>query len=141
VGYCAAYESVTKYNCRRSVKEYQRGGIDALYWFNYGTNKSQLETHAVSILQSFTEKPPRNAREAKSRIEKMTGIKRSPTQIRAFMKRHKLRYIKMGHIPAKANTEQQKQWVETTLTPVIKEAQKGECHLYLKKTGLQYNQA
>jgi transposase len=111
------------------VKEYQRGGIDALYWFNYGTNKSQLETHAVSILQSFTEKPPRNAREAKSRIEKMTGIKRSPTQIRAFMKRHKLRYIKMGHIPAKANTEQQKQWVETTLTPVIKEAQKGECHL------------
>jgi hypothetical protein len=47
----------------------------------------------------------------------------------------------MGHIPAKANTEQQKQWVETTLTPVIKEAQKGECHLYLKKTGLQYNQA
>jgi len=52
------------------VKEYQSGGIDALYRFNYGTNKSQLETHTVSILQSFTEKPPRNAREAKSVLRK-----------------------------------------------------------------------
>jgi len=35
----------------------------------------------------------------------------------------------MGHIPAKADTEKQRQWVTTKLAPVIKEAQRGECQL------------
>ena len=45
------------------------------------------------------------------------------------MKRHGLRYIKTGHIPAKADTEKQQQWVKTTLEPAIAEAQNGICHL------------
>jgi hypothetical protein len=35
----------------------------------------------------------------------------------------------MGHIPAKADIEQQRQWVTTTLEPAIEEAKKGECQL------------
>lgn len=83
----------------------------------------------MSILQSFTERPPMSACEAKSRIEELTGISRSPTQVRNFMKRQGLRFIKTGHIPAKAVAEKQKEWVKTTLEPAIKEARKGECHL------------
>jgi transposase len=113
----------------RWVKVYQAGGFDALCQFNYGTNKSQLENHSVSILQSFTERPPMSACEAKSRIEELTGISRSPTQVRNFMRRQGLRFIKTGHIPAKADAEKQKEWVKTTLEPAIKEARKGECHL------------
>jgi transposase len=45
------------------------------------------------------------------------------------MKKHGLRYIKIGHVPAKADMEEQKQWVETTLKPAIKEARKGDCQL------------
>ena len=121
---------------------YLKKGIEALYRVQYGTNQSELENHAESILQSFTQKPPMNAREAKSRIEDMTGISRSPTQVRAFMKKHGLGYIKMGHIPAKADVEQQKQWVKTTIEPAIEEAKKGECQLLFiidfhgKKTGV-----
>jgi len=66
--------------------------------------------------------------EAKWRIETMTGISRSPSQVRAFMKRHGLRYIKTGHIPANADTGKQQQWMKTTLEPAIEEAQNGECH-------------
>ncbi len=113
----------------RCIKSYQDGGIDALYQFNYGTNKSELEKHSMSILQSFTERPPMNTCEAKSRIEELTGISRSPTQVRTFMKKHELQYIKTGHIPAKADFEKQQQWVTTTLEPAIKEAQNGDCHL------------
>jgi len=108
---------------------YQQGGFDALCQFNYGTNESALENHACGILQSFTERPPMSSCEAKSRIEELTGISRSPSQVRAFMKRHKLRYLKTGHIPAKADTEKQQEWVKSTLEPAITEAQNGECHL------------
>jgi transposase len=108
---------------------YQQGGFESLCQFNYGTNKSELEDHSNNILKSFTEQPPMNVNEAKLRIEAMTGISRSPSQVRAFMKRHGFRYIKTGHIPAKADIEKQQQWMKTTLEPAIKEAQNGECHL------------
>jgi transposase len=111
------------------IHAYKQSGFEVLCQFNYGTNKSELENHTESILKSFTERPPMNVNEAKARIEELTNISRSPSQVRTFMKRHGLRYIKTGHIPAKADTEKQRQWVETTLEPVIKEAQNGECHL------------
>ena len=111
------------------IQVYQTEGFDALYQFNYGTNKSELENHSMSILQSFTDHPPMSACEAKSRIEKLTGISRSPSQVRTFMKKHGLQYIKTGHIPAKADVEKQRKWVTSTLEPAIKEAQNGECHL------------
>lgn len=111
------------------TRVFQIEGIEALYRFNYGTNKSELDNHSESILKSFAERPPMNANEAKVRIEELTGISRSPSQVRAFMKRHGLRYIKTGHIPAKADAEKQQQWVKTTLEPAIEEAQNGECHL------------
>lgn len=111
------------------VQVYRNEGFEPLCRFKYGTNKSELENHSDSILKSFTDQPPMSACEAKSRIEELTGIGRSPSQVRAFMKRHKLRYIKTGHIPAKADTEKQRTWLETTLEPAIKEAQNSECHL------------
>lgn len=116
------------------VQSYQSGGIDALYHFNYGTNKSELEYHSTSILESFTVRPPMTACEAKSRIEELTGISRSPSQVRDFMKKHGLQYIKTGHILAKADFEKQKQWVATTLEPAIKEAKNGKCHLLFMDT-------
>jgi len=111
------------------VHSYKQGGLETLCQFNYGTNKSALENHSGSILKSFIERPPMNTNEARLRIEELTGISRSPSQVRAFMKRIGLRYIKTGHIPAKADVEKQQKWVETILEPAIKEAQKGECHL------------
>ena len=59
----------------------------------------------------------------------MTGISRSPSQVRSFMKRHGLRCMKTGHIPAKADTEKQQEWMKTTLEPAIEEAQNKKCHL------------
>jgi len=111
------------------IMRYQQGGFEAICQFNYGTNRSTLENHEKSILISFTEHPPMNTNEAKLRIEELTGISRSPSQIRTFMHRHGLHYIKMGHMPAKADTEKQREWVKTKLEPAIKDAQNGGCHL------------
>lgn len=111
------------------IQVYKTDGFEALCQVNYGTNKSMLDNHSVSILQSFNERPPMSAREAKSRIEDLTGISRSPTQVRIFMKRQGLKFIKTGHIPAKADVEKQQQWVKNKLEPAIQEAKNGECHL------------
>ena len=91
------------------IIRYQQCGFDAICGFNYGTNKSTLENHWESLLQSFTQRPPMTANEAKARIEELTGINRSPSQVRAFMKRHGLRFIKTGHIPAKADADKQEE--------------------------------
>lgn len=111
------------------ISRYEQGGFDALCQFKYGTNKSILKQHSESILQSFTQQPPMTANEAKARIEALTGISRSPTQVRKFMKRHGLGYLQTGHIPAKADIVKQQQWVKEKLDPAIEEAQKGECQL------------
>lgn len=111
------------------VKLYHSQGFESLCQFNYGTNKSEMESYSEGILQSFKQHPPMNACEAKSRIEEITGISRSPSQVREFMKRHGFGYLKTGHIPAKADTEKQQQWLKSTLEPAIEQAKKGECQL------------
>jgi transposase len=108
---------------------YKQGGFAALCKVEYGTNKSEFEQHQDSILVSFEQKPPRSIEEAVIRIEELTGIKRGVTQVRAFMQRHGLRYIKMGHIPAKADSEVQRQWEQQHLEPAIQSAQQGNSHL------------
>lgn len=104
-------------------------GVSALLDVNYGTNKSKLESQATNIIKLFTARPPRSIAEAIIKIKELTGIERSPTRLLAFMKRHGFHFLKTGHIPAKVNTTQQRDWVEETLKPVIKAAQNGEVHL------------
>jgi transposase len=111
------------------LKVYQMQGYQGLLVNNYGTNKSDLQEHSRSILDCFSKKPPHSAAEASQRIGEITGIVRSPQQIRTFMKRHGLKFIKCGHIPAKVDNEEQHRWVQTQLEPVIRAAQKGKCHL------------
>ena len=118
-----------RHSVKRCIEAYQSGGLKNLLENNYGTNKSELEAHSENLLKSFSEQPPMNANEAKARIEKLTGISRSPSQVRAFMKRHGFRYLKAGHIPSKADTQKQQQWVKETLEPAIEEAKNGKCHL------------
>lgn len=112
------------------IQVYQEKGYEGLLTNDYGTNKSELEIHSESILSSFSKQPPMCAAEAVERISERTGIKRSEQQVRAFMKRHGLKFIKCGHTPAKADNEVQQQWVEDNLKPVIEAAQQGQVHLF-----------
>ena len=120
--------------CRKSVKlylsMYKERGVEGLKRFNYGTNKSELDLHKETILASFEASPPIHAAEAKARIFEMTAIDRSPTQIQAFMKRHGLRYRKLGTIPGKADAQKQAQWLEKEFEPELEKAQKGESVLF-----------
>jgi transposase len=111
------------------IKIYKAGGIESLKELKYLQPESELTEFENSIKAEFIKQPPLTVKEAASRIASMTGIKRSLTQVRSFIKNMGMSYRKTGHIPAKADPVKQKKFVDTKLKPLIREAKKGNCHL------------
>lgn len=87
---------------------------------------SEMKAYEEEILSELTERPPATAKEAAKRIEELTGLKRSPTQVRKLMHELGLRVLKTAQIPAKADAEEQREFLTTQLEPRIEEAKKGE---------------
>lgn len=107
----------------------QSKGIEGLKQVNYGTNTSDLAEHAKTIKSHFETNPPMSIKHARQMIKELTGIEKSITRTRAFMKRIGLKCIKTGHVPAKADREKQEKYLENELNPAIELAQTGEIHL------------
>ena len=105
-------------------------GLSSIYINHYHKPKSELEEHSQSIIAHLDENPVQSVNQAVAVIEDLTGIKRSPTQIRQFLLRHGYKCRKMGQIPGKANPKEQSTWLKNTLEPYIELAQKGLCHLF-----------
>jgi transposase len=87
---------------------------------------SELETHKDMIKEGLSAHPVATASEASERILSLTGIKRSPTQVRALMHRLGLKPLKAAAIPAKANPVVQSEFLETSLEPRMQEAEEGK---------------
>ena len=108
------------------TNSYLKKGIDVIYTNNYGTNISKLEEFSDTLIKYFDKNPPKCINEARAKIIELTDITRCPTRVNAFLKRHDFRLLKAGQIPAKANTTEQVQWVESKLKPTLEEAKSGE---------------
>ncbi|CAN5666578.1 hypothetical protein BH23CYA1_BH23CYA1_00450 [soil metagenome] len=117
------------------LRQYEEGGIEALKQLHYKGQSSQLNAHIASLKAHFEAHPPRTAAEAQAEIERLTGIKRSPTQIKAFLKRIGMQSRKVGYLPGKAATpekiSEQEQFRRDELEPRIAEARAGERALFL----------
>jgi len=122
VGICR--DTVTTY-----IRYYNTGGLEQIYKVGYGTNKSELEKYTDSLLDYFEEHPPHSINEAILNIKDLTGLERSPSAVKAWMKRHGLRYRKTGQIPSKANPKEQARFIDEQLNPLIEQAKNGEIHL------------
>ena len=85
-------------------------GLEGLKLLNYKGQPSQLHPYSQVIKESFNENPVSTIQEARERIIVLTGLERSPTQIRLFLKKLGLKYLKTGNIPGgeKGNTEKKK---------------------------------
>ena len=111
------------------IRIYRSSGIEGLYFNDHYSPGSELDSHSSSILESLSQTPVCSINQAILRIEELTGIRRKPTQVRAFLHKHGFKYRKMGSIPGKVDPEQQKQFLERDLHPVIEQAKQGLCHL------------
>lgn len=92
---------------RQYLRAYIEGGIDKLKEINFYRPQSKLVKHKKTIEEYFREHPPATIKEAIAKIEELTGIKRSPTQTRKFLKSIGMRLLKVGVVPSKADPAQQ----------------------------------
>lgn len=112
------------------IHSYNTSGLGALKYNNYGTNQSELCKNQTTIIEHLTTNPPACLAQAKEQIEALTGQVRSLSSVRTFLRKNKFRFRKIGHIPAKADTEKQGFFLENSLNPIIEKAKKGEIALF-----------
>jgi transposase len=96
------------------LRQYREGGIEALKTLAFRRPRSELEGHRASLEAYFREHPPASVKEAMAKIEELTGIKRSPDRVCAFLKRMGMKCRKVGMIPAKADVEAQEDFKKNT---------------------------
>ena len=111
---------------RRHLNAYNDGGVEKLKEINFYRQTSELLEHKGTIEKVFREHPPASIKEAIARIEELTGIKRSPTQTRKFLKSIGMRILKVGVIPSKADPEKQEAFIKNELDPRLEEAKSGK---------------
>ena len=99
---------ITKPTLTAYLKEYQENGIESFDTKKWKGQKSKLLDYKDIIDKDFEINPPKTINEAQDRIEKLTGIKRSPSQIRAFLNKLNYKYLKMGSIPGNGDGEDEK---------------------------------
>jgi len=104
------------------LKMYEDGSIEKLKTLNFYRPVSKLEAHREKLKTEFASNPPKSINEARKRIEKLTGILRSPTQVSHFIKGLGLKRLKVGQVPAKADPEKQKIFWKKSLNHAWKRA-------------------
>lgn len=100
---------VSKPTLVRYLKEYENGGLESFEKLNWEGQPSKLDNYKDIIDNDFSGNPPKTISEAKVRILELTGLERSPTQIRIFL-RNKLgyRYLKAGSLPGNGKDDDDK---------------------------------
>jgi len=101
---------ITANTLRAYLREFLAGGVEALKEFRVSSSHGALHDHRTTLAAYFREHPPATVKEAAARIEEFTGIRRSETQVRKFLKSLGMRRLKVGYIPAKADPEEQERF-------------------------------
>jgi transposase len=75
---------------RDCLHAYRDGGLPAVYQYEKYKRESEREEHSDAIIAELTLHPPQSVKEAGFVIERLTGIPRSLTQVREFLKKKAL---------------------------------------------------
>ena len=114
---------------------YQDEGIERLKRFHFAGQPSALNQHQPTLEAHFRTHPPRSVAEAQATIDQLTGIRRSPTQIRAFLTRIGMQVRKVGSLPGRAHEPEKQQeqdtFQHTELEPRLDEVRQGKRTLFL----------
>ena len=142
----ARYTGLSKRSIFEVIKTYKESGLEKVMELSPRRQKSELEGFSDLIKDEFDNNPPRSIKEAKIRIKELTGIKRSDTQIRKFLKGLGMRLLKPMFIPfskgdnnIEEKTKKQKEFVAKQLDPILEEGKQGKrkvlfmdaCHVQL----------
>ncbi len=84
---------VTENTIREYFQLFIEGGIDQLKAVDFYRPESALAEHTTSLENYFRDHPPATIKEAQSKIETLTGIKRSETQVAEFLKKNSISVV------------------------------------------------
>lgn len=84
----AKLAGVSENTMREYFGLYEAGGLEKLKEVNFYRPESELQTHLTSLEAYFRANPPATIKEAQHEIEALTGIKRSESQVREFLKKN-----------------------------------------------------
>ena len=83
----ARLAAVSRRSVQRYLDEFAEGGLERLRRLPWKGKANELAAHQTSLEDYFLEHPPRSAHEAQQAIERLTGIRRGLSQVRAFLKK------------------------------------------------------
>ena len=101
---------------RNYLREFAEGGLERLKQFESGGSTCVLDQHTDTICDYLVEHPPHTIAEAAEKIFQLTGVRRSQTQIREYLKRIGFRRLKVGSLPAQADPAEQARFKKTSLS-------------------------
>ena len=71
---------------QRFLGEYRDGGLDRVRTLGWRGKPNELTRHRESLEAHFLEHPPHSVLEAQAAIERIAGVERGLTQVRAFLR-------------------------------------------------------
>ena len=86
----AVLGNISETTMREYFQLYLAGGIEGLKEVHFYHPESELVQHVNSLEEYFRVNPPASIKEAQSEIETLTGIRRSETQVREFLKKNSI---------------------------------------------------
>lgn len=112
------------------LKLYRDGGLAGLVENRYHRPASSVEPFLAQIVSSLTATPVATASEGGARIEKLTGIKLSDSQVGRIMRRMGMRYQKSAAMPGKCDPQMQFNFLNEELLPRLEKARNGERRVF-----------
>jgi transposase len=107
------------------IKEYRAGRLAATLEDRYYRPSSSLGPFLPCLRCSFLSAPVADAKQAVARIESLTGIRLSESQVRRFMKGIGMKLRKACSIPGKADGQLQFEFYASEMLPRLAEAGRG----------------
>jgi transposase len=95
----AAVAGLGRATVQRYVAAFRDGGLPGLRRWGVQGLVSDLAAHRDLVREEFTRQPARSTGEACERVERLTGIRRRPTQVRKFLKGMGLKWQRVRAIP------------------------------------------
>jgi transposase len=78
---------VSPRSVQRYLDEFEQGGLVRVRRLCWKGARSAVDDHQQSLEDYFLEHPPRSTRDAQEAIERLTGLRRGLSQVRAFLKK------------------------------------------------------
>ena len=110
---------ISENTLRSYLGQFREGGVERLKRLDFAVPRSEMADHREELEDYFRKNPPRSTGEAAAAIERITGIRRGPTQVRKF-----LTGMGLSMIPAKADADVQRRFLAEELRPRLRQAER-----------------